>query len=864
VRIWPQITWRSKPFPNEPWFVYRDLLELKWYDGDAPTIHLPLAKCLSALAYRDYFPERPRLGNGLRTLVSGAVLAASPGWCGTFGPFGDSVWDVSPVRSVAELLAKSEGNYDMSEMHLLFMAYRYYDALSPEARERLITQLLACGRVHRLNCDDTVTSGHLPDDWTRAGHFTFLTPPPFVYPVHKDIGETENHILMITTAYYLTNQLLYQRDQQVDHDNRRNGSDDCQSEDWPSCTALLLCLLRNMLRDDFSEYNAKNYQEETRSALLNLCSFAYDHEVRLAARMVLDYISARIVVSSNDLRRMVPFRRRNEGAKVAHDPAGFMTVALLPEADGSDPMTLWFAIQAGNTRAFEDSQPPWSIKSAGIPGLAMEALSDYRLPWLLHDLFVNDLHRRFFQRLHRTVRSDEPGGNRNADNMEIYAGSPSYLIVAGGAPSDYAIDPHVLGIVFGPAEQQLGVAVTTSFVPTGSFIPHGFVRNARDLIQFGVFAVGQDHVFNYGVAPDFACGHNPYFPDWVCDPCAAYFPKDCADGADDRVAKFRFVDRSPALGRGHGPGFYLAIYEDNGLALVEAFDTWLHPDVTRDAFACGVLERNVSLTLSPNEGFSYTTANGNLVSGIIWQGDDGAMTTVEYEDRDAPEAIGDAGNVTDRFLNGTILNSPAEAVVELTNPYFAGKIILDMNDPWHPRRVDENGQIEVAGGNHEVWLDFDWEGSSEGDVCRPFSSLAGAVDAVADGGVIRIVPSTTTERPRIGGRKRIRLVAPVGGVIIGARDKSERLPIAGEGTDVDPVRQNDIWVQFDYVDSRGNVAGPFNNLSNAMDAVADGGVIRIVPGCTPDRLTLGRKGKRFSIRAPIGGVEIGAKSCPPA
>jgi hypothetical protein len=61
-------------------------------------------------------------------------------------------------------------------------------------------------------------------------------------------------------------------------------------------------LLRNYLRDDFAEYNAKPYQTETGRALLNLCSYAYDAEVRLGARMVLDYISAHIAVSSNDLR----------------------------------------------------------------------------------------------------------------------------------------------------------------------------------------------------------------------------------------------------------------------------------------------------------------------------------------------------------------------------------------------------------------------------------------------------------------------------------------------------------------------------------------------------------------------------------
>jgi hypothetical protein len=60
-------------------------------------------------------------------------------------------------------------------------------------------------------------SGGVPNDWTRAG---FVSP----LGVHVDIGETENHILMILTARYLTNQLLYQRDHDWNEDNRRNGS----------------------------------------------------------------------------------------------------------------------------------------------------------------------------------------------------------------------------------------------------------------------------------------------------------------------------------------------------------------------------------------------------------------------------------------------------------------------------------------------------------------------------------------------------------------------------------------------------------------------------------------------------------------
>lgn len=860
VRIWPAVQWkRVHPKvgisldpatmlagavssalgfvgPTGDLFWARDLLELKDYGNRAPRVYLPTAKCLSALAYLDFFPDEPRIGAGLRSMVSGAVLAAGPGWCGTFGPGVDSTTDI--------VGGPTEGNYDMTQMHLVGMAYQYFDALSPEAREYIITMLLARGRIHRPNKDDTFTSGLVPNDWARAGYISPLA-------AHKDFGETENHILMIATARYLTNQLLFQRNHSPEHDNRRNSGGD-----WPSSTSLVLSLLRNILRDDFSEYNAKNYQEETRWALLNLCTYAYDHEVRLAARMVLDYISAHMAVSSNDLRRMVPFRRRNEGDNVLHDAEGWMTVGLLAGQHGPDPMSPYFAMQAGNTRAYEAGDPwKWGIKNDGTR-VAMEVVSDYRLPPPVHDLFVNDAHRRFFQRLHRTPL-DEVGGNRNVDNMEIFAGSPSYLITAGGSPSWFAIDPLFAGFVFGDQTQQEGVAVTTSFMPTG------FGRYAVDLIQFGSFAYGAWFIKNYGVAPDFACGAILHLPDWVLLNA-------------DRLGNFLFVDRSRNDPQ-NGPGFYLAIYRAGDLALLEALDTWLHPGVGYYDFVEGVMARNHDINLVESQEFGYTTSNGNRLTAVIWNHADehgwpvfGAeVTRIDYPNRDPGRASAspglepgdqDAGNVKDRFLIGTVMNSGAEAVVEITNRFLRQTITLDMSDPWHPRRTDEFGVVEQAGSNSEVWVDFDWPGPSEGDVCRPFNSIAPAAGTVADGGLIRIVPGTSTDRSTIGGQKRFRLVAPIGGVLIGAADPAQREPIAGAAGLTDPVAKNDVWVQFDFPESSvGNILGPCRTLAEAQSAVADDGVIRIVPGATSDRPTLG-DGRRYRLVAPIGGVTIGARS----
>jgi hypothetical protein len=780
--------------------------------SQAHPIFVPKGKCLAALAYPDYFPEidvviNPNVitaGAQLRRMVSEAILAAKPGWCGTFGPGVDSGYDFIADDDPLE------GNYDMSQMHLLQIAYRYYDELSDEARELLISVLLATGRIHRPDAEDIVTSGRVPEDWSRAGHI-------HAGPIKIRIGETENHILTIHTARYLTNQLLYQRDllnqrDPTDHDNRRNGGDG-----RPSCTELMLYLLRCMLRDDFSEYNAKPYQTETRSALLNLCSYAYDHEVRLAARMVLDYISAHIAVSSCDLRRMVPFRRLNKDEHVTRLSTletDYMGVGLLETSLGADPMAEPFAIQAGNTRAcatpnFTPLLPPnnqflarpWSWAIAGDGGAAVaEALSDYRLPPSIHDLFVNDLHRRFFQRLHRFRQFDEVEGaaaldedargvsGRNADNMEIYAGSPSYLITAGGAPANFAIDPGP-SLLFekgrNKSKQQLGVAVPTSFMPTGSI---GFIdqNSAKNLIQFGAFSEGfsfvQDGevvessptVVNYGVAPDFACGHKMNLPMW-------------AVGQID--GQFLFLNQgSPSPIPGvvtEPPGFYLAIFNEGEFQFLEAFDTWLHPGVTFQDFKRRVKETNQNIRIENNVPFSYTTQNGNQLLCVIWK--DGKRENdavhgarvlhIEYGIgspivRDPQDRLGDAGNITDKFLNGTILNSTGEAKVEITNPFppFLGKrITLDMSDPKRPKRTSESGEVEEAGSNNEVWVNFGWNGPSEGDFFQPFNTIAAAVAAVADGGVIKIVPGWTTEKPSFQRNKRIRLVAPIGGVTIGVR-----------------------------------------------------------------------------------------------
>lgn len=766
LRFWTPVAWVGAGIsarPAQPWFQDFDLTEfkpVKLFSG----VHLMRgAKCLSVLAYLDFFPGS--VYSNLRSFVSSVIPYASPGYCGSFGAGVDG--------TVSLVDGPSEGNYDMNQMHLIPIAYAYFNDLSPSSRERLIKVLLAHGRIHRPNRPELVTSGRLPNDWSRAG---FISP----LGAHKNIGETENHILMMLTTRYLTNQLLFQRDHDEAHDNRRNGGDGA-----PSCLSLVLTLLRNILRDDFSEYNAKTYQTETRWALLNLCSYAYDLEVRLAARMVLDYVSAHMAVSSNDLRRMIPFRRRNEGDNVAHGSDGYMKVSLIG-GSGADPVAPYYALQAGNTRSCVvevDSQVPLGIHGGAVTGsswttwglegsqqeLSLELLSEYRLPPVIHDLFVNDASRRYFQRLHRRP-VNEVGGHRNADNMEIYASSPSYLITAGGAAATWAIDPKFAGFVMGNQDQQVGVAMTTSFMPTTLFGgSRTLVNRATQLIQLSCFSDVPAPAFipsvrcaiNYGVAPDFACGHQIFLPSWT--------------GIAKGTPGFSFVDQhSVPDGAGRSPGFFLAVLQDNGMALIEALDTWLHPEISFAQFQAGVLSRNGGLKLASNVPSIYVTTNGSQVQFVIWHANErhgaffGAEVLSVVYGSDPADQIGDAGSSPIHVLNGTIMRSGPDAVIKIGNPSGGKTIRLDMSDQWHPKRTDENGAVLSAGAGEEVWADFDWKGPSEGDVCRPYGTVTSASAAVASHGTIRMIPSISHERTPIGLNKRFTMLAPIGGVTIGA------------------------------------------------------------------------------------------------
>lgn len=637
------------------------------------------------------------------------------------GPNGDSYRRDATTSLMQQQAGKTgtDGDYDFLLNLYIPLVYKYYNDLTYEVREHIINDLLNV-----------------------RGPLSKHESEHIFYPaVGTYIPETENHLFLIETARYLTNQLLYQRTHNSQFDNRRNGDDN----DPPATVVWLLGALDQILQHDFLEYNARPYQDNIMMALLNLASYAYDDDVRLAARMALDYISAKVAVSSNDLRRAPPFRRRNEDEHWGPSIQGgfFLRSPLLkaksnyPDRPGEfapDVQGTWYAILAGNTDLLgSDSYRFAPANKKGNFSLAMvfAGVHDYRVPEPILDLFVNRINRRFYQRFHHVHSIPDVLYREYVD--ELYAGSPSYLITAGGHPTHYCYMPVIGGFNVDTGKTaDLGSAMPTTFMPTGSDL------TLESMIQFGAYTdliTDNDPVKHHmGVAPDFACGALTYVPAVFANP-----PEKIRS-----QPHWTFIDRGNDSTH---PGYFLAIYHQvddpiGGYGFLEAFDTWLHPGVTFDQFIAGVLARNGSTVFLLTGDNTYVTTAGQQIRFTI-------------APRSEILSINGVSPPTDKFLYGDVLNSNSgSGIITISNPLY-NPITLsmpptpDLAHPFHVCRTSETGKVECAGSDlyREVWVDFNSPANvpEHGDFYHPFKTLTAARDKVAVGGTIKIVPGLKNE-----------------------------------------------------------------------------------------------------------------------
>jgi hypothetical protein len=565
-------------------------------------------------------------------------------------------WELgsSSDQDIGPINCTRVGELDVALRGLITILYRYPDKLGQNVYNHVLKDILA-----------PKVSGPHQD----LSHYSLCT---------QSIPETENHLLMIDSSRYLTNQLL-------GIDNESNGYN-----------AWMRGYLRGFLQNDFSEYNARPYQTYSTMALQNLYDFARDPGVKAAAQMVLDYISAKFAVSSSGLRRDVPFRRRKD----------HLGTALF---DGnSDPQTYRFMMLAGITR------PP------GLPGayqgtfgrddMQLAAVTTYRIPDLTLDLIVNKWRNTYYQRI------------RHA-GAELFWNSPQALITAGGIwiASSHSGQCTFCGDEFN-GYQDIGQELATTLMPAGEG------QDAKDLIQI----IDPSRGTNLCVAPGFACGRYLGIP-------PGYLVSGCYNvvdggGRPNQNGPWWFIDASGHCNNGRNLGLYIAAYNAQPATQAWQLNVALpvnnvpNPGLVEVAPSAGmdfanfqnrVLSQNGSRNFQTQGLNEYVTVAGRDIKFVpytvgpnYWhwaiQSIDGRPESSVY-----PLADGDIINSCEH--NPCQPGDGHNGFITIDNPVWGKRLILDLHDPTNPQRAEIDLKSQNSSGavartpNH---LDAFWVASN--------------------------------------------------------------------------------------------------------------------------------------------------------
>ncbi len=377
-----------------------------------------------------------------------------------------------------------------------------------------------------------------------------------------DADESENHIFLIESSRYLTNQLFKDQDPtNASYDNSKDGF-----HDW------MLWQLQSVLKHDFQEFNAKPYQRYTLTAVQNLADFAAEDDVRLAARMVLDFSSAKFAVSSSHLRRNSPFRRRIE-----EDDHWYL-------GPNSDEQACRFLLYSGMTDVLAVSTDGLQQRLAfGCDKISRQAISSYRVPALILDLAMNK-KTPYLQTFAGGTNDfhNAPGG------LEVYDNEGTFMIASGGVPVGSGLQLHVHTVWPAPdfdigttSDGDVGLTVPTVLLSND---PFAMTNDREALVRLDTLAgdsgpdvYRQHHHPNICVTRGFACGTTPIIPDWLCAIGECNVPKTLwsfvpIPGATGPVGYVAVARYTPTLNVGEPIGFFEAV-PATMFATLDAFKT---------------------------------------------------------------------------------------------------------------------------------------------------------------------------------------------------------------------------------------------------------------------------------------------------
>jgi hypothetical protein len=509
---------------------------------------------------------------------------------------------------------------------------------------------------------------------------------------YTQIPETENHRLMLESSRFLNNQFIINS---LGPDNASN-----TISDQAAVKQFLLGKFQDLLKQDFIEYNAIPYQRYSLTSLLNLADFSEDADVRVAAKMVLEYSATKFAVASNQGRRLVPFRRlMHEVACImgpcirddSHTPGPKEEFELQAGADHQISLGLLFNGQTqqlldGKVSTFSASEMIYAATSAFRP--------DHPL---IPDLAIRK-ETPHFQRVHHA-------------GFETYSSGPSALITAGGIETDYSSGVTVSSNSYGGRTLDRGAGVPTTIMLTGGpkikslgdskttskTTVDTFIRIEGTPKQFGEcdHATCESFEDNLCVGPNFACGTKIRVPDDIENPAST-----CLRQPDPSShPSFSFFDSSTCPGYQDVPRFFLVLFRiceqdvcpsDNNAGFVEIVD---FPVGSFDDFVTNVLQNNSGIGLGQDcltqgncKGHYQSVSGHDLALDLLGHQTNPLGTGIETIDG---VPVKDLSQLN--FAEGDVINAQGDGLVIITNSRLGLELDLDLRDANHPcRRLGPN------------------------------------------------------------------------------------------------------------------------------------------------------------------------------
>jgi hypothetical protein len=332
---------------------------------------------------------------------------------------------IAPSHHAGTACTGDDGDWDMTMKEMVRLLYLYKD------RGDLLTDNAA------FNIVSKGLASYLGATANKMVFSCFGTSYP----------ETENHVLMIESTRYLTNQWIYENRRgepryyelypNIAGQNVNAGS---QVED------VLLQAMGRVVWGDFFEFNSRSYQGLAAMAILNLYDFASSEPVRAAAKNALDFATTKFAFGSYEGKRWAPTRRNHHYANSLNMQEHDSFVLLMSALSGG---YVWDDIPGSSTNFYDQtwSGVPGSNLYQGV-GLALWAAgSQYKMPEASHDFLLNK-HDGYWARMHARHYLQE----YEASHWPHYFTSPTARSINGGlvfSPEYYFVTPRFMNTAGG-------------------------------------------------------------------------------------------------------------------------------------------------------------------------------------------------------------------------------------------------------------------------------------------------------------------------------------------------------------------------------------------------------------------------------